>query len=399
MTNMTSELLVQARNSILFTAVRPDVVMEKGRGMYLWDTDGKKYIDFVGGWAVNCLGHCPDVIANALKEQADELINASPTFYNKKMIQFAELLTSITCFDKVFFASTGAEANESAIKLARKYGIKYLNGAFEIITAQSSFHGRTLATMSATGKTQWDKLFEPKVPGFVHVPFNDIDAMTSAVNANTCAILLEPVQGEGGVNAATDAYINALRKLCDEKGILLMFDEVQTGFGRIGKMFAYEYFGVEPDVMTLAKGIGGGFPLAAMLTKERFNLFEPGDQGGTYSSQPLAMAVGLAVTREILEKQLPQRACIMGDYLMERLKSLTEKFPIKNIRGIGLLIAFDLPDPIGKEIVSECLKDGLILNSPQPSSIRFMPPLIVTKSDIDAMLIILEGVLERTFSP
>ena len=391
----TNHLLEQARRDILFTALRPDIVMEKGKGMYLWDTDCKKYLDFIGGWAVNCLGHSPDAITLALSEQAAKLVNASPTFYNVPMIQLANLLTDHSCFDRVFFTSTGAEANEGAIKLARKYGAKKLDGAFEIITTNGSFHGRTLATMSATGKKHWETLFEPKVPGFIHVPFNDIDAAAAAVNSGTCAIMLEPVQGEGGVNVADEAYIKALRRLCTDKSILLIFDEVQTGFGRIGKLFAYEHFGIEPDIMTLAKGIGGGFPLGAMLTKEKFNLFDTGDQGGTYTGQPLAMAVGLAVIKELLQKQLPQRAAIMGDYLKERLKELSEECPISNIRGIGLLIAFDLAEPIGKDIVSECLKDGLILNSPQPSTIRFMPPLIVTKHDLDAMLEILSGVLFR----
>lgn len=395
MTDSTYELLAQAQKSILFTSKRPDIVMEKGKGMYLWDTDGRKYLDFIGGWAVNCLGHCPEAIASALKEQADELVNASPTFFNKKMIQFARLLTDITCFDRVFFTSTGAEANEGAIKLARKYGSIRLSGAFEIITTKNSFHGRTLATMSATGKTKWEKLFAPKVAGFIHVPFNDIDALSAAVNINTCAVMLEPVQGEGGVNIADEAYIRALRTLCNEKGILLIFDEVQTGIGRTGRMFAYEHYGIEPDVMTLAKGIGGGFPLSAMLTKEKFNLFEAGDQGGTYSSQPLAMAVGIAVVKEVLDRQLPQRAEMMGNYLIDRLKCIADKYPIKNIRGKGLLIAFDLNDPLGADIVSECLMNGLIINSPQPSVIRFMPPLIVTKADIDIMFDILEMALKK----
>lgn len=393
MLNTTGELLKQATDSILFTAARPDVVMEKGEGMYLWDTDGKRYLDFIGGWAVNCLGHCPAAIAEALGDQSSLLVNASPTFYNKPMIELAKLLTDISCFDRVFFTSTGAEANEGAIKLARKYGSKHLNGAFEIITTISSFHGRTLATMSATGKKHWEELFKPKLPGFKHVPYNDIDAMAKAVSSDTCAIMLEPVQGEGGVIVADTSYINALRKLCDEKGILLIFDEIQTGIGRTGKMFAYEHYGIEPDIMTLAKGIGGGFPLSAMLTKEKYNIFDAGDQGGTYTGQPLAMAVGLAVVKEVISKKLPERAAMMGDYIKERLGELMLQYPIKNVRGSGLLIAFDLPEPTGKKIVTECLEEGLILNSPQPSSIRLMPPLIVTKYDIDRMIEILSGVL------
>jgi acetylornithine/N-succinyldiaminopimelate aminotransferase len=397
MTDITKKLLEQAEKSILFTAVRPEVVMEKGEGMYLWDTDGKKYLDFIGGWAVNCLGHCPSVITDALNKQASLLINASPTFFNKPMIELAKLLTSISCFDRVFFTSTGAEANEGAIKLARKYGTKYLNGAFEIITTISSFHGRTLATMSATGKKHWQDLFGPRLPGFIHVPYNDIDAMSAAIGSNTCAIMIEPVQGEGGVNIASVAYISALRKLCDDKGILLIFDEIQTGIGRTGKMFAYEHYGIEPDIMTLAKGIGGGFPLSAMLAKEKLNIFDPGDQGGTYTGQPLAMAVGHAVVKEVLEKNLPERAAIIGEYAIERLKELSSKYPLGNIRGKGLLIAFDLPDPIADRIVSECLQDGLIVNSPKPSTIRLMPPLIATKYDVDEMIQILTCVLDRVF--
>lgn len=394
----TLELLEEAGKSILFTASRPEIVMEKGKGMYLWDTDGRKYLDFIGGWAVNCLGHCPDAISKALEQQSAELVNASPTFYNKPMVEFARLMTDISCFDKVFFTSTGAEANESAIKLARKYGSKMLNGAFEIITTLGSFHGRTLATMSATGKKHWEPLFAPKVTGFIHVPFNDIDAVVKAMNHNTCAVMLEPVQGEGGVNTADTAYIKELRSICDEKGILLIFDEVQTGLGRIGKLFAYEAYGVEPDIMTLAKGIGGGFPLAAMLTKEKYDIFEAGDQGGTYTGQPLAMAVGIAVVSEIIKRKLPERAEMMGDYLSERLKELASQYPILNIRGKGLLIAFDLPEPVGKEIVSECFENGLIINSPQPSAIRFMPPLIVTKGEIDEMLDILKKVLKEHYA-
>ena len=273
--NNTTGLLIEAKKHILFTANRPEIVMDHGEGMYLWDTDGKKYLDFIGGWAVTCLGHSPKAIQRALIEQSNKLINASPTFYNQPMIEFAKLLTENSCFDRAFFASSGAEANEGAIKLARKYGAKHLNGAFEILTTINGFHGRTLATMSATGKEQWKNLFAPKVPGFKHIPFNDLDSVIANISSNTCAILLEPIQGEGGVFVADRDYIKELRKVCNEKKILLIFDEVQTGFGRTGKLFAYEHFGVEPDIMTLAKGIGGGFPLSALLTKDKYNIFDP----------------------------------------------------------------------------------------------------------------------------
>lgn len=393
----TSDLLMEAKKNILFTANRPDTVMERGEGMYLWDTDGKKYLDFIGGWAVNSLGHSPIVIKKALENQAGLLVNASPTFYNKPMIQLSKLLMEHSCFDRVFFASSGAEANEGAIKLARKYGSKYLNGAYEIITTVNSFHGRTLATMSASGKKQWEDLFTPKVPGFKHIPFNDIDSIISSINENTCAIMIEPIQGEGGVYVADKECVAKIRKVCDEKDILLIFDEVQTGIGRTGKLFAYEHYNIEPDIMTLAKGIGGGFPLSAMLTKEKYNIFDAGDQGGTYSGQPLAMSVGIAVINEIIDKNLVKNAEIQGNYLIEKLESIKSKYDLKCIRGKGLLIAFDLPKEKDAEVVRDCLAEGLIINSPRPSIIRLMPPLIVTKGEIDAMIYILTKVLDRLF--
>ncbi len=391
--NSTQELLAAAKESILFTTIRPDIVMEKGQGLFLWDTDGKKYLDFVGGWAVTSLGHSPAVIAQALAQQSQLLVNASPSFLNKPMIEYAKMLTDYSCFDRVFFASSGAEANEGAIKLARKYGSIHLNGAYEIITTINSFHGRTLATMSATGKQKWKSLYEPKVPGFIHVPLNDFAALKAAVTDKTCAIMLEPIQGEGGVFELEQDFISKVRDLCTEKKILLIFDEVQTGLARTGKLFAYEHYGVEPDVMTLAKGIGGGFPLAALLAKEQFNIFEIGDQGGTYSGQPLAMAVGLAVMNEVIGKKLADNAAQQGDYLKKQLGQIAGRFGLTNIRGRGLLVAFDLPADKGGEVVGACLRKGLLVNSPQPSMIRLMPPLIVTTEETDAMIAILSDVL------
>ena len=393
--NLSPEFLDEAKKSILFTTNRPDIIMERGQGMYLWDTAGKTYLDFVGGWAVTSLGHSPEAIADALTTQSRVLVNASPAYYNIPMLKFAKLLTDISCFDRIFFASSGAEANESAIKLARKYGSLFKDGAFEIITTTNSFHGRTLATMSATGKKKWEPLFEPKVPGFIHVPLNDAAALQSAITEKTCAIMLEPVQGEGGVYAASDEYMKLLRQICTEKNIMLIVDEVQTGLGRTGKMFAYEHYGIEPDVMTLAKGIGGGFPLSAMLAKEKFNVFEAGDQGGTYSGQPLAMAVGYAVVNEIISKNLSENAARQGAYLTEKLQSISAQFGLTNIRGKGLLLAFDLPSEKGGEVVAQCMQDGLLVNSPQPFTVRLIPPLIVTNSDIDTMMTILTAVLSR----
>ncbi len=384
----------QKMGSILHVTNRPEMIMQKGKGMYLWDNQGKKYLDFIGGWAVNTLGHCPEVMIEALDKQAKELINCSPSFYNEPMLEFADLLVENSCFDKVFFINSGAEANESAIKLARKYGEKFKQGAYEVITMEHSFHGRTLATMSATGKEKWKDLFAPKVDGFIHVKFNAIEAVKAAITPKTCAIMLEPIQGEGGVHVADQAYIEELRKLCDEEKILLIFDEVQTGIGRCGTLFAYEGYGIEPDIMTLAKGIGGGYPLAAMLTKEKWDIFDAGDQGGTYSSQPLGMAVGLAVVKEVLQQKLDAHAQEMGDYIIVQLEGIKEHYHLSHIRGKGLLIAFDLPQEKGAELVKKCLEEGLIINSPAPHMVRLMPPLIVNKEEVDEMLSILTKVLE-----
>lgn len=391
----TEELLQEAQRSIMFTTTRPNIVMDHGKGMYLWDTNGKKYLDFIGGWAVTSLGHCPAAITKALEQQSCRLVNASPAYFNQPMIEFAKLLTDYSCFDRVFFASSGAEANEGAIKLARKYGSTQLNGAYEIITIENSFHGRTLATMSATGKKKWEHLFEPKVEGFKHVPINDINAIRNVINSNTCAIMLEPIQGEGGVFELNKDYVQALCKICNENGILIIFDEVQTGLGRTGKLFAYQHYEIEPDIMTLAKGIGGGYPLSALLAKEKYNVFEAGDQGGTYSGQPLGMAVGLAVVNEIIEKGLAENAERQGKYIISKLIGIKDKFKLSNIRGRGLLIAFDLPEDKGSEVVNQCLKSGLIINSPRPAIIRLMPPLIVSSEDIDNMIGILSSVLNE----
>ncbi|KRF11272.1 aspartate aminotransferase family protein [Paenibacillus sp. Soil787] len=393
----TDELLDDANSSILFIANRPQVVMEHGEGMYVWDTEGKRYLDFIGGWAVTCLGHSPQVISDALLKQSGKLVNVSPAFYNKPMVEFARLLTKLTGLERVFFGSTGAEANESAIKLARKYGSVHKDGAYEIITTNRSFHGRSLATMAATGKAGWEQMFTPQVPGFVKVPFNDIEAIERAINRKTCAVLVELIQGEGGVYEVSFAYIQELRKLCSEHGILLIFDEIQTGIGRTGSMFTYEHYGVLPDVLTLAKGIGGGFPLSAMLAKEAYNLFDAGDQGGTYTGQPLAMAVGYAVVHEVIRRNLPQQAAEQGMYVLNKLHEIQALYGLTHIRGKGLLLAFDLPEPRGTELVSACLQAGLLINSPNPSTIRLMPALIVTKDEINEMMTILCRTMDQLF--
>jgi acetylornithine/N-succinyldiaminopimelate aminotransferase len=394
MNKTTDSLLASAKQSLLYTANRPEVVMTRGEGMYLWNTDDKCYLDFIGGWAVTSLGHSPAALQEALTYQSGQLVHASPGFYNKPMVEFADLLTEVSGFDKVFFASSGAEANESAIKLARKHGALHLDGAYEIITLTNSFHGRSLAMMSATGKEAFKPLFEPKVPGFIHVPINDFDACFAAISNRTCAIMLELVQGEGGVHAVDGPYLQALRKACDIYNIMLIFDEVQTGLGRTGKLFAYEHYGVKPDVMTLAKGIGSGFPLSAMLTTAEFDLFEPGDQGGTYSAAPLGMAAGHAVVSEIIRLGLADNAALQGELIKEKLISLSKEYPISQVRGKGLLLAFDLPEGSAPVLAAECFKNGLLLNAPNPATIRLMPPLIVSADDVGQMISILANALE-----
>jgi acetylornithine/N-succinyldiaminopimelate aminotransferase len=393
--NSRTQPLEMAEKRLVYVTDRPPVVMERGEGMYLFDTEGKRYLDFVGGWAVTALGHCPPVVLKALKKQAEILINCSPSFFNTGMIGFADLLVRHSCFDQAWFGSTGAEVNEASIKMARKYGTLHKKGAYEIITTEHSFHGRTLATMSATGKPQWASLFEPKAGGFIHVPFNDISAMQEAVNENTIAIMLELIQGEGGVNIADVAYVKGVRKLCDEQGILLIVDEVQTGLGRCGTLFAYQQYGIEPDIMTLAKGIGAGYPLAAVLAKEGFCCFAAGDHGGTYGGNSLGMAVGMAVVGEIIKRDLSSHASKIGAYIQEKLRAEVFRFNLTNIRGRGLLLAFDVPKEVGKEIVNKALAKGLLLNSPQPSSIRLMPPLIVEKGHVDEMIVILRATMEE----
>lgn len=389
----TAAWLAKAGEVLLSTADRPELVMARGEGMRLWDTDGKAYLDFVGGWAVTCLGHAPAVVQEALVRQAGELLMAGPGFYSKPMIELAALLTALSGMDRAFFMSSGAEANEGAIKLARKYGAKRLGGAHEIVTVRGGFHGRTLATMAATGKPQWAGLFAPKPEGFVHVPLNDSAALEAAVGPHSCAVMLELVQGEGGVHAVDPAYLQALRRLCDERGLMLIYDEIQTGIGRTGKMFAFEHYGIEADAMTLGKGLGGGFPVSALLVKEKFDLFEPGDQGGTYTNGPLAAAAALAVVREVMRLNLPAHAAAMGEKLRSGLAKLAERHGLQRIRGLGLLCAFDLPAPVSAAFTAACLDAGLLVNAPGPRTTRLVPPLIAGEADIERMLEIADDVL------
>ncbi|MBN2510076.1 MAG: aminotransferase class III-fold pyridoxal phosphate-dependent enzyme [Spirochaetales bacterium] len=383
---------------LLFTAHRPDLVFSRGKGSYLWDTSGRKYLDCINGWAVNCYGHSPAFLAKALYRQTRTLVNASPSFFNETMITFAEMLCEASGLDKAFFCATGAEANEGAIKLARKYGALKKNGAFEIITFTNSFHGRTLAAMSASGKAAFKPLFEPKVPGFIHVPINDFDALKKAVSAATCALMLEPVQGEGGVYEVDPVFLKKAAALCREQGVLLVFDEIQTGLCRTGALFCFEHYGILPDILTLGKGIGGGYPLAALLCREGLDIFEAGDQGGTYSAVSLSMAAGISILSRMRADRLWENAARMGLMITRRLESLAARYPLTNIRGKGLLLAFDLKGEDTKTFVEVCRGKGLLLNSPQPGVIRLMPALNIQERHIKELFTILENVLKEWFS-
>jgi acetylornithine/N-succinyldiaminopimelate aminotransferase len=374
---------------------RPPVVFVEGRGSWLRDRSGKDYLDFIQGWAVNCLGHCPDAIVNAIAAQAGRLLNCSPSFYNEPMIRLAELIARRSGLQRTFFTNSGAEAIEGAIKLARKWGQKNRGGAYEIITMEHGFHGRTLAAMAASGKPQWEALFEPKVPGFPKVPLNDIAAVEAAITEKTVAVMLEPIQGEAGVFVASDAFLQELRALTRREGILLILDEIQTGIGRTGKFFGFQHSGAEPDIMTLGKGLGGGIPLAALVAHEDVCCFEHGDQGGTFNGNALATAVGCAVMEEIGKPGFLPRVADTGTYLAARLETLSKKHGCGDVRGRGLLLALDLKRAVGPDIAARAFDRGLLINAPRPDSLRFMPALTVTREEIDRMIGILDAVMTQ----
>ena len=385
-------------HSVMFITQRPDVVMVEGNGSWLTDNNGKRYLDFLQGWAVNCLGHSNPGMIAALNAQAKKLINPSPAFYNEPMIGLSNLLTSNSCFNKVFFANSGAEANEGAIKLARKWGQLNKNGAFEIITFDHSFHGRTLATMSASGKPNWDTMFAPQVPGFPKADLNDLDSVKKLVTDKTVAVMLEPVQGEGGVIPTTKEFMRQLRQFTKENNILLIADEVQAGCGRTGTLFAYQQYGIEPDIMTLGKGIGGGVPLAALLATDAVACFVPGDQGGTYNGNPLMTAVGISVIEQLLAPGFLESVKAKGELLKSELLKLCTEFNLEGERGEGLLRALMLGKDIGGKLV-ELARDrnpeGLLINSPRPNLLRFMPALNVSDDEIRQMCNMLRELLKE----
>ncbi len=375
---------------------RTPVCFENGRGINLWDTEGRKYYDFFAGIAVSVLGHSHPSLVNAIKEQADKLIHTSNLYYIESQSKLAKLLVENSCADKVFFANSGAEANEGAIKLARIYfHKKNIKDKYEIISLENSFHGRTLATVAATGQEKYQKPYYPLTPSFVKVPMNDLEALKKAINPSTCAIMIEPIQGESGVKPADKEYMKGVRSLCDEHGILLIFDEVQCGLGRTGKLFGYQHFDVEPDIFTLAKALGGGIPIGAVCAKEFVaQAFEPGDHGSTFGGNPFACTAGLAVMNTIFNDHLIENAEKTGNYFIEQLNGLKSKHScIADVRGKGLMIGVEFSNDKAKEIKDICFEKGYLIGNVGSRILRILPPLILTCEDVDGFISVLDAAI------
>jgi acetylornithine/N-succinyldiaminopimelate aminotransferase len=381
---MTTDWKALESKYYMYCARRQPVVIVRGQGTRVWDDDGKEYLDFTSGWAVNNIGHANPVVAQAIAEQARTLLQTSNQFYTVPQLKLAQILVDNSCLDKIFICNSGAEANEGAVKLARKYGKQRRNGAYEVITAYNSFHGRTMMMVAATAQPHYQEVYQPIPTGFTYVEYNNIDAIKAATTDKTVAVMLEPVQGEGGVNLPSPGYLQQVREWCDEKGLLLIFDEVQTGLGRLGTLFGYQSFGVEPDVMTLAKALGGGVPIGAFLAKESCAVLQPGDHGSTFGGNALTCAAAYASTRYIIENRIPDNAAKMGKYLEQRLNMLKEHHGfITQVRGMGLLWAIQFNADMTPAVVAACNEAGILLNPLRPNAIRLMPPLTVTKEEID----------------
>lgn len=371
------------------------IVFEKGEGCCLWDMEGKKYLDFVSGIAVNSIGYKHNDFINNIIEQLNKLNHCSNLYLNQPQIELAQLLTENSCFDKVFFCNSGAEAIESALKLSRKYGKKtHGKDCYEIITMNNSFHGRTFGAITATGQNKYQKDLDPLLPGIYYSPYNDFDALKQKITDKTCAILIEPVQGEGGIRPASPEFLGQLRKLCDERNIALVFDEVQSGIGRTGKLFAYEIYDVQPDIIALAKGLGGGFPIGAMMAVDKVaDAFSPGDHASTFGGNPLSCTAGKTVLNQLLNKNLLQNVMAQGKHLRENLINLKQNHDlIIDIRGIGLMQGIELKTSV-KPIIEKCINNGLLLVGAGDNVIRFVPPLIINNKEIDEAMIILSNVL------
>ncbi|PWT74083.1 MAG: acetylornithine transaminase [Chloroflexi bacterium] len=361
-----------------------ELVMEHGEGLRVWDADGKVYLDLVAGIATNVLGHVHPAVVRAIQEQATKLIHISNLYINERQVELAEQLYNISGGMRSFFSNSGAEANEGAFKLARKYARLYRDGAYEIISMDRSFHGRTLATTAATGQKKYQDTWQPLPDGFKQVPFGDLAALQAAVSDKTAAVLVEAVQGEGGIYPASADYLQGIRALCDEQNLILICDEVQAGMGRTGKFFSWEHMGIRPDITTMAKGLAGGVPIGAMLAGERADIFEPGDHGSTFGGNPIACAAGVATLNTIIEQDLLSNATRMGDYLDTKINELAKRHSIITaIRGLGLMRAFDLAEPRAQDIMDRALERGLLVTNAGPSTIRMVPPLIISAADVD----------------
>ena len=393
---ISSDWIAKEQKYYAQTVRRQPVVIVRGEGTRVWDADGKEYLDFVAGWAVNNLGHSHPAVTQAIVEQAGTLLQTSNQFYTVPQLQLAEMLIENSCLDQVFFGNSGAEANEGALKLARRYGKLHRDGAYEVITAFNSFHGRTMATVAATGQPHYQESFTPLLPGFVHVDFDDVEAIMNATTDRTAAVFLEPVQGEGGVNIPADDYLSRVREWCDEKGLLLILDEIQTGMGRLGSLFGYQEYGVEPDVMTLAKGLGYGTPIGAFLSKEYCMALVPGDHGSTFGGNALTTAAAYAGTKFLIENDIPGHARAMGEHLQRRLNELKSRYSfVKDVRGKGLLVAMEFESDIAGQLLTHANAGGLLLNAVKPKAIRFMPPLNVTAEEIDQAMSLLGDALGK----
>jgi len=384
-------------DALMTVTNRPDAVFTRGEGSWLWDHTGRRHLDVVQGWAVNTLGHAPPEIAAALRAQADRVLHVGPGFHNDQALALANRLVALSGLDRCFFTNSGAEANEGAIKLARKYGRVHRDGAYEIITLANGFHGRTLATMSASGKPGFDTLFAPQVPGFPKARLNDLASVEALVGPGTVAVMLEPIQGEAGVVEATPAFLQGLRALCDRHGLLLMFDEVQTGVGRTGDWWGHTASGVQPDVMTLGKGLGGGVPIGALLAREAVCCFAPGDQGGTYNGNALVCAVASAVLEAVAAPGFLANVQARGQQLRDGLEQIEARLGSGPVRGRGLLLALDLPGAGQAPQVAEVLRtrpgDGVLVNAVQPQRLRFVPALNVSEGEVALLLEALGEVL------
>lgn len=381
-------LMMLSEQYVAHTYGRYPIVLVRGQGTRVWDMDGKEYLDFVSGLAVCNLGHCHPKVVKAVQSQVETLIHVSNFYYIEPQIQLASLLCKHSFADKVFFCNSGAEANEGAIKLARKYAKEKMEGdRYEMITMERSFHGRTFATLTATAQEKFHKGYSPLMPGFKYIPFNDIVAVRKAIGSKTCGVMLEPIQGEGGVNCPSEGYLKGLREICDEKGILLIYDEVQVGMGRTGRLFAYEHEGVEPDILTLAKSLAGGVPIGAVLIKEKVaESFKPGDHASTFGGNPLATAAGVAALSAILEEGMLENCEKVGEYFLSKLEEIKKRFPfVQEVRGKGLILGMELKMD-GGAIVKEMMQRGFLINCTMGNVLRFLPPLIVTKEEVDRLV-------------